>query len=108
MRLDLNDGRFDPRGFIERRQFFQIEVGYSYRSAFAVIDETFHRSPGVEEGHTFVVDDFVVFIPGVEVVSRLERERSVGKIEVHKINSESLPARLKRGLDPLRPMVGIP
>ncbi len=108
MRFNLNHGRFDPCRIVDGQEVLESDIGQSNGSALAVVNETFHGPPCVHESHPFVVKNIAVFIPRVQIVSRSKRKWSVNEVEIHKTDSEPVPTRLKRRLNPFRPMVGVP
>src|SRR5882672_1931297 len=108
MRFNLNNGGFDPCRIVDGQEFLETDIGQSNGSAPAVVNETFHGPPCVDESHAFVVKNIAVFIPRVQVVSRSKRKWSVNKVEIHKTDSKPVPTRLKRRLNTFRPMVGVP
>ena len=108
MRFNLNNGRFDSCGIVDGQEVLESDIGQSNGSALAVVNETFHSPPCVDGSHAFVVKNIAVFIPRVQVVARPKRKRSVNEVEIHETDSEPVPTRLKRRLNMLRPMIGIP
>src|SRR5580704_12995477 len=73
-----------------------------------MIDETFHRFPGVEQSHVVIVKDIAVLIPRILVVPGLKCKWSVNEIEIQILEPESLQTRLESRFDALRPMIGVP
>jgi hypothetical protein len=108
MRFHLHHRRFDPRGLIERRQIFQHDVGQSNRPALALINEIFHRPPGLQQSHATVINDITRFVSRLHVVSRLKREGRVDQVKVHVTDAQPLATRGERRFDPFWPMIGIP
>ncbi|GHO79294.1 hypothetical protein KSD_70650 [Ktedonobacter sp. SOSP1-85] len=108
MRFNLNNGRFNPRRIVNAHEFLETDIRQSNGSALAIVNETFHSPPGVDETHAFVVKDIAMFIPWVIVVPRSKRKWSVNEVEIYETDSEPVPTRLKRPLNTLRTMVGIP
>ena len=58
--------------------------------ALAVINETFHRPPGVEQSDAVIVNDFPILIARIEVISRLEGKGRVDQIEIRVTDPQSL------------------
>jgi hypothetical protein len=95
MRLDLDDGRLDSRGFVNGQQFFQAEIGESNGPASATVHQTLHRPPGIEQSHAAVVDDIAVLIPRILLIPRLKGKWSVNEIEIQIVETESRQTRLE-------------
>src|SRR5271157_2922477 len=104
----LHHGWLDSRRFVDRQQSLQSDVRQSDGPALAMIHETFHRSPGVEQSNVVVVKDIAVFISRVLLVSGLKRKWSVNEIEVQIIEPESIQARFESRFDALRPVICVP
>jgi len=74
----------------------------------AVVHETLHCSPGVEQSHSVVIDDIAVLIPRILLIARLKCIGSVNEIEIQILDPESVETRLESRLDTFWPMVGVP
>ena len=61
--------------------------------ALAMVHDTFHRFPGVEQCHIVVVKDIAVLIPRILVVPGLKSKWSVNEIEIQIL--ESVQTRLE-------------
>ncbi len=108
MGFDLDHGWLDSCRFVDGQQFVQADVRQSDGPAFALVHETFHCSPGIEQSHSFVVDDIAVLIPWVLLVPRLKCKRSVNEVEIQISEPESFQTRLEGRFDALGPMIGVP
>ena len=97
MGFDLDHGRLDSCRFIDGQQFLQADVGQSDGPASAMVHETFHCSPGIEQSHSVVVEDIAVLISRVLVVSRLKCKRSVNEVEIQIVEPESSRLASKAG-----------
>src|SRR5512146_520654 len=73
-----------------------------------MINQAFHRLPGVEQSYVVIVKDVAVLIPRVLVVARLKCKWSMNEIEIHILQPESIQARLERRFDALGPVIGVP
>ena len=96
------------RRFVDGQQLVQADVRQSDGPASAMVHETFHRPPGIEQRHAAVVKDIAVLIPRILLVSRLKRKRSVNEIEIQIVEPESVQTRLESRFDALGPMIGVP
>jgi hypothetical protein len=108
MCFDLNCGWLDPCGFINSSQPVQADVRQPDGTASAIVDETFHGSPGIEQSHSAVVKDIAVLISRVLLVSRLKGKRSMNEVEIQILDPESAQARPEGRFDTLRSMIGVP
>ena len=106
--FDLDHGWLDSRRFVDGQQFVQADVRQSDGPAFAMVHETFHRPPGIEQSHAAVVNDIAVLIPRILLVPRLKCKRSVNEIEIQIVEPESVQTRLESRFDALGPMIGVP
>src|SRR5580704_896855 len=86
----------------------QADVRQSDSPAPAMVHETFHCSPGVEQSHSVVIDDIAVLIPRILLIARLECIGSVNEVEIHIVDTESVETRLEGQFDTFWPMVGVP
>jgi hypothetical protein len=73
-----------------------------------LVDQGFHRPPGVDQGYAAIVDDLTVLISGVLIVARLECERRVHEVEIDIVESESVKTCQESGRDPFRSVIGVP
>src|SRR5437660_948618 len=73
-----------------------------------MVDETLHRTPGLEQSHAAVVTDLAVLIPRILVVTRLKSKWSVTEIEIQILDPKSAQARLESRFGALGPMIRIP
>src|SRR5580658_6795567 len=108
MCFHLDYGRVDSRGFIDGLQFVQTDVRKSDRPALAMIHETFHRFPGVEQSHLAIVNNIAALIPRILVVPGLKCKWSVNEIEIQIFEPESAQTRLESRFDALGPVIGVP
>ena len=108
MRFNLDYGRFDSRGLIERHQVFKNDVGQSDSSALTPVSETFHRSPGLQKIDATVINDISTLVSGIQVVSWLKREGGVDQVKIYVTDSKALATRVERRFDTFWPMIGIP
>src|SRR5437763_14031830 len=76
--------------------------------AFAMVHETFHRPPGVEQSHAAVVNDVPVLIPWILLVPGLKCKWSVNEVEIQIVEPESVQTRLESRFDALGPMIRVP
>src|SRR5450755_764292 len=90
------------------KQSVQGDVRQSDGPAFAMVHETLHRPPGLEQSHPAVVKDIAVLIPRVLLVPRLKRKWSVTEIEIQIGEPESLQTPLESRFDALGPMISVP
>src|SRR6266481_114306 len=77
MGFDLDHGWLDSRRFIDGQQFVQTDVRESDGPAPAMVHETFHRPPGVQQSYAVVIKDIAVLIPRILLVPGLKCKRSV-------------------------------
>src|SRR5262245_54145442 len=73
-----------------------------------MVHETFHRSPGIEQGHSVVVQNIAVLIPRLLLVPRLKCKGRMDEVEIQILEPESVQTRLERRCDRLGPMIGVP
>src|SRR5277367_6474544 len=108
MRFYLHDGWFDSRSFVDRQQSVQRDVRKSDGPALAMIHETFHGFPGVQQSHVAIVKDIAVLIPRILIVAGLKCKWSVNEIEIQIVELEPVQTRLERRFDALGPVIGVP
>src|SRR5579859_960457 len=108
MRLNLDDGRLNPRRFKNVDDVFHVTVGQSYRPAFTLINEVFQCAPGFQESDAFVVYHVTIGIPWILIIPWFECERSVNEIKIEIDDPQSFHARLTSRLNALWPVIGIP
>ncbi len=108
VRFDLNDGGLDAGGLVERLEFVERDVGEADGAAFAVVDESFEGTPGVEESGFRVVDDVAVFVARVLVIAGLEGEGRVDEVEVEVGELKAGEAGFEGGFDAVGTMIGVP
>src|ERR1700734_2833711 len=73
-----------------------------------MVYETFHRSPGIEQRYSVVVDDIAVLISRILFVPGLKCKRSVNEIEIQIVEPESVQTRLECRFHAGGPMIGVP
>src|SRR5271163_1890956 len=108
MGFDLHHRRLDPCSRNDLSQLLQFDICYPNRLAPTLVHEALQRSPRLDQRDLGIIDYLTMLVPRVMLFAGSKGERGMDEIAIDIVDLQSPAAGVKRGLDPVRTMIGVP